>query len=69
MLTLVAHAGVPVAARAAVHTLAPGLLKDGARVGSVGRGIEVGLPNVHLGAASAVLASTLSPALDVGLLM
>lgn len=52
--------------------LAPGLLVDLAGVGGVRGGVEVGLPDVHLGAASAVVAGArvavrAAPALRVGL--
>ena len=71
-LTLVALARVPVVASAAVDTIAPGLLGDLARVRGVGGGVEVGLPDVHLGAAGAVLSGSraavgATPAINVGL--
>jgi len=71
-LTLVALAGVPVTARAAVDAVAPGLLVDLARVWGVGGCIQVGLPDVHLSAACAVLAGaraavSATPAVNVGL--
>ncbi len=71
-LTLVALARVPVIARAAVDAIAAGLLGNLARVRSVGGGVEVGLPDVHLGAAGAVLSGSraavgATPAINVGL--
>ena len=71
---LVAHAGVAVVAVAAVHTLASGLAGPLANMRGVRRGVEVGLPDVHLGAAATVLAAAgvgvvvgTVPTLNVGL--
>lgn len=74
VLTLVANAGVPLVTRTAVSALAASLLSDTAWMGRVRRGIEVGLPDVHLSAASAILAGSrvavgATPALNVGLFM
>lgn len=71
---LVAHSGVAVVAVAAVHTVASDLAGPLADMRGVRRGVKVGLPDVHLGAAATVLAAAgvgvvvgAVPALDVGL--
>jgi hypothetical protein len=56
---LVAHTSIPVSiVIAALGTTATSLTRDGARVGSVGRALAVGLPDIHLNAASTILAGT-----------
>lgn len=73
----IAHTGIPVIAvgATAVVALAAGLVDFLARMGSIGSGHVVGLPNIHLGAARAittgaavgVIAAIGCPSLDVGL--